>query len=164
MNIGILSDSHGDTQSLAALIEQMPKLDALCFLGDIASDATYIEEHIAKSGRQIAFYAVRGNNDYYASAPDQITLDLCGKKILMVHGHLQRVKSDLMTLCYRAQELNADVALFGHTHRQYCAYDYGVLMINPGASGCARYGGQRASAAVLQISSNGSMKVKQISI
>ena len=41
--IGVFSDSHGDERSLERLLEQMGRLDAACFLGDIASDAAYLE-------------------------------------------------------------------------------------------------------------------------
>ena len=58
MNIGVVSDSHGDTQSLRALVEKMGKLDALCFLGDISDDARYLEDWLALRSERIAFYAV----------------------------------------------------------------------------------------------------------
>ena len=36
VRIGVLSDSHGDRESLDGLLAAMGALDALCFLGDIA--------------------------------------------------------------------------------------------------------------------------------
>ena len=43
IRIGVFSDSHGDKQALDALLEKMGPIDAACFLGDIASDAAYLQ-------------------------------------------------------------------------------------------------------------------------
>lgn len=43
MRVGIFSDSHGDRNALDALLEKMGHIDAACFLGDIASDAAYLQ-------------------------------------------------------------------------------------------------------------------------
>ena len=66
VRIGVLSDSHGDRQSLDGLLAAMGALDALCFLGDIASDGAYLQERLEQRGAPTAFYAVRGNNDLIA--------------------------------------------------------------------------------------------------
>src|SRR5699024_9790785 len=41
---------------------------------------------------------------------------LGGLNILLTHGHLLRVKENLMTIQYAAREKEAEVLLFGHTH------------------------------------------------
>ena len=37
--VGLFADSHGDCGSIWRLMEQMGYLDAVCFMGDVASDA-----------------------------------------------------------------------------------------------------------------------------
>ena len=43
-----------------------------------------------------------------------------------------RVKSSLTHLSYRAEELACQAAFFGHTHRAFCGYVGGALLLNPG--------------------------------
>lgn len=162
MNIGVVSDSHGDRQALKDLLAAMGRLDALCFLGDMSRDALFLEEQLGKRSVRTAFYAVRGNNDSYSKEPEEMVLTLEGCKILMVHGHRQRVKQGLMSLSLRAQEVGAQVALFGHTHRPHMSCDHGVLLLNPGAAGRGLYSLQPSRAAVLCIGSAGEMQVREI--
>src|SRR5699024_5856961 len=49
------------------------------------------------------------------------------------HGHLFDIKSSLMKLEYRAQEVGADIICFGHSHVAYAENINGRLFINPGS-------------------------------
>jgi putative phosphoesterase len=133
LRIGVVSDSHGHVPALryalAALMRGGP-LDALCFLGDGAGDLRALG---SADGLPRAVYAVRGNNDLFADLPDQLTLTLGGQRFLLTHGHRERVKLHRLQLLLRAQEEEAQVVLFGHTHRAECGYEQGVLLLNPGA-------------------------------
>lgn len=164
MNIGVVSDSHGDTQSLRALVEKMGKLDALCFLGDISDDARYLEDLLALRSERIAFYAVRGNNDFYSHDPEEIVLTLEGRRILMVHGHRQGVKQGLLRLSLYAQQKGADVVLFGHTHMAHAERDGDMLMLNPGAAGRGFFASQPLRAAVLCLEADGRIKVREVQL
>ena len=135
MRIGVMSDSHGDRASLDRLLDAMGKMDALCFLGDIASDGAYLQERLCARGADTAFYAVRGNNDLASPLPDELTLTIAGKRIFLTHGHMQRVKSGLLNLTYAARERSADVALFGHTHMRCCQYELGGCSSIPARRG-----------------------------
>ena len=147
--VGIFSDSHGDQQALSDLLEKMGHLDAVCFLGDVASDADYLETQTALMPNHPRFYAVRGNNDYYmCTLQESLMAEIGGKRFFMTHGH--RFTS-LMNLALRAKENGADVALFGHTHRALCEEAYGVLLLNPGSAGNYCRGGA-ARATVLEMS------------
>lgn len=141
--VGVFSDSHGDKQALADLLEKMGCVDAVCFLGDIASDADYLESLVAVMPNHPRFYAVRGNNDYMCLLQDTLIAEIGGKRFYMTHGHRYR---DLMSLAFRARENEADAALFGHTHVPLCEEAYGVLLVNPGSAGnYCRGGTARAS-------------------
>lgn len=164
MTLGILSDSHGALKNAQALIQKMGDIDALCFLGDVAQDISTMEEALSKKRTPVALYAVKGNNDITSSLPEEQVLTLAGKRILLTHGHVQGVKQGRMRLNLRAREVQADVALFGHTHCAYVSYDYGVLTINPGAV-CGGYGGGVPRAAVLTLDErDGQMHVVQITL
>lgn len=145
--VGIFSDSHGDCRSIMKLLEQMGRIHAACFLGDIASDAAYLQQLLAAMPGEPPLYAVRGNNDFASMLPDSRMAEIGGKRFYMTHGHLH---ANLMSLALRAKENEADVALFGHTHQPLCEYAYGVLLLNPGSAGSYCRGG-RARASVLEI-------------
>ena len=155
--IGVFSDSHGDERSLERLLEQMGRLDAACFLGDIASDAAYLEARLAAMPHHPVFYAVRGNNDFASMLPDSRMAEIGGKRLYLTHGHLH---VNLMSLALRAKENEADVALFGHTHQPLCEYAYGVLLLNPGSAGSYCRGG-RPRASVLEIEGD-RLRVKDV--
>ena len=159
--IGVFSDSHGDKQALCDLLEKMGYIDAACFLGDVASDADYLESLVAVMPNHPRFYAVRGNNDYaYACFLQETCMaQIGGKRIYMTHGHRH---TSLMSLAYTAKENGADVALFGHTHRAFCEEAYGVLLLNPGSAGNYCRGGA-ARASVLEIEGN-NMRVVDITL
>lgn len=162
MNIGVVSDSHGDTDSLRALVNKMGELDALCFLGDVSDDARDLETWLAQCGRRTAFYAVKGNNDFAAFEPEEMTLTLAGHRVLMVHGHRQGVKQGLLRLSLYARQKGADIVLFGHTHRAHVGRDGDVLLVNPGAAGVGFWVSQPPRAAVLCVQADGSVQVREV--
>ena len=151
IRVGVFSDSHGDTRALDELLEKMGYVDAVCFLGDVAGDADHLAGRLGAMPNRPPLYAVRGNNDYYSTCllPWELFIELGGKRIYMTHGH--KLVSE-MSLVYKAQEMQADIALFGHTHYPYCETVQGVLLLNPGSAGNYCRGG-RARASVLEIRS-----------
>ena len=99
--VGVFSDSHGDREALARLLEKMGHIDAACFLGDVASDANFLREKLAEMPHGPVLYAVRGNNDLASMLPDDMLIELGGKRIYMTHGHL--VSSPLSAFLYRVK-------------------------------------------------------------
>ena len=161
IRVGVFSDSHGDYNALDELLEQMGYVDAVCFLGDVEGDAEHLRGRLGAMPNRPMLYAVRGNNDYYNTCflPWELLIELGGKRIYMTHGH-KLVSA--MSLVYKAQEAQADIALFGHTHQYYCEEEQGVLILNPGSAGNYCRGG-RARACVLEIR-NGACKVSQVAL
>ena len=58
-----------------------------------------------------------------------------GVRIFGTHGHRYGVKQGLLRFSLAAQEQQAQVALFGHTHIPYCRQEGGLWLLNPGACG-----------------------------
>ena len=129
--IGVVSDSHGDRGRLEYALMKMEaggRLDALIHCGDMASDADFI------GGNILQVVAVRGNCDgWMAEAPIDMRLDIGGVNFYVTHGHKYGVKSGTATLASIATGQGAQICCFGHTHIPHCAYENGVLMLNPGA-------------------------------
>lgn len=135
MKLLILSDSHGrlDTARQAILSE---KPHEVIHLGDYVRDA----EILRREFPQIPVSNVPGNCDYGISLPETQLLEREGKRILLTHGHMYGVKTTYIRAIYAALEQEADILLFGHTHRAECFQEKGVWVMNPGAAGTGRYG------------------------
>ncbi|MBR5302400.1 MAG: metallophosphoesterase [Clostridia bacterium] len=161
MRVGVFSDSHGDSRALDELLDKMGYLDAVCFLGDVARDAEHLRDRLAAMPNKPQLYAVRGNNDYYSTCqlPWELLIELDGVRVYMTHGH--RIVSD-MSLVYKAQELEARVAMFGHTHAHYYAVEQGIVLLNPGSAGNYCRGG-RARASILEIN-RGQIRVSNVTL
>ena len=57
---------------------------------------------------------------------------------MLCHGDRYRVDMGLISLKYRASEVGARVALFGHTHRSLVIEEDGILFMNPGSPALPR--------------------------
>ncbi len=147
MRVGVFSDSHGDHDALDALLEKMGKLDAVCFLGDVAGDAAHLQARLAQRPNRPPLFAVRGNNDFFSPLPLERVEEIGGVRVYMTHGHMTAGPAALL---YKAQERGAQVALFGHTHVPLCETVQGVLLLNPGSAGNYCRGG-KARACVLEL-------------
>lgn len=131
MKLLVFSDSHCETEHMLHAVRR-ERPDVILHLGDHAADADALAEEFPF----LPLYRVRGNCDFFdSSAQEQLLLQFGGVKIFAVHGHRYGVKSELLRLQYAAQEKEADVALFGHTHMPYCNARGGLQLLNPGACG-----------------------------
>ena len=113
MRILVLSDIHGDTTSTMNALTDQPTADIILFLGDGIGAIETLEQMYP----QKTFYCVAGNCDFASIEPTTRILELCGKRILMTHGHEWGVKGGLGALIAHAAEVGADIVLFGHTHK-----------------------------------------------
>lgn len=118
--------------------------DVVLHLGDNVSDVEIIKKEI---GKDVIF--VKGNCDIERSAKVEQLIELENKKILMTHGHEYGVKSSLLNLNYRAKELGADIALYGHSHIASIEKHDGVWFVNPGSVSLPR--GLRHTIAFIEI-------------
>ncbi len=132
LRIGVISDSHHDPSAMQDVLSALWRggaINAVCFLGDCMNDTAAIQERLGSA----PLYSVRGNNDLMSSEPDERVVTMGGKRFLLTHGHLYRVKMHRLQLLLAAQQAEVDVALFGHTHQPECGYEQGILLFNPGA-------------------------------
>ena len=130
MKIGIVSDSHGDTHAIDAMLARPEVQGVECWLhaGDVAPDAEYLA---MLTQRRV--YKVAGNCDWPSSrVPDTEVISLAGHRILLAHGHTFGVQYDTDLFLRQAAGEECDIAVYGHTH---CAeFLPGVItLINPGS-------------------------------
>ncbi|GHU71702.1 phosphoesterase [Clostridia bacterium] len=140
IRLAAASDAHGSRENMNRLLQALPPIDMFCYLGDTAADASYLRAALATRQPDAAFHSVSGNVGPDYDEPAELTLRLSGFKLLMVHGHILRVKLTTMFLAERAKAVGAQIALYGHTHIPDAAmWRDGVMLINPGALRDGRY-------------------------
>lgn len=122
----IVSDSHG----LQSELEEIKKrheheVELMIHCGD--SELSGSDKAIKK------FAVVRGNCDFGNDFENEIVEEVAGLRIFATHGHLFSVKSSLMNLLYRAEEIEAQIVCFGHSHVLGAEMVKDILFINPGS-------------------------------
>ena len=139
--IGLISDTHGMVRP--ELFSALGGVELILHAGDVGPDDILTElEFIAP------VEAVYGNTD----APGRPTLresidrTIGGVRIHVSHGHEVGTPSPERLVA----KYDADVIIFGHTHRQLVARLGTQLVINPGAAGARRFN-LEPSVAVLTI-------------
>ena len=133
MRIACASDAHGAKDRLKRLIDALPRVDALCFLGDMEADGDLLEALLRERQPKALFLQVAGNNDFATALPKTVETFLGETKVLITHGHLFQVKRTMLPLLLRARERECALALFGHTHAPLDLSQDGVRLVNPGA-------------------------------
>ncbi len=127
MKILVVSDSHGRTEDIEFLKEKHgSEVAAMIHCGDSELE----KGHEALEG----FVYVKGNCDYGQDFADHQVKEVGGYRLLVTHGHLYNIGINLQRLSYKAAEEQADIVLFGHSHRPGSMMDDdGILYINPGS-------------------------------
>jgi putative phosphoesterase len=152
--IGLLSDTHVPHRLAALpapLFERLAGVDLILHAGDL-DDPIILDE----LGQIAPVQAVRGNRHLQSPWPNDqrlplvLELEIEGQRIIVTHGHLslwnnildkfrllipgyyKRVNSHLIQRVSRAFP-DADVYVFGHSHRALVERCNGALFVNPGA-------------------------------
>jgi len=126
--LALVSDSHGRSAWLKQALPLMKDADLIVHLGDGEKDWEGLRDDLP-----CPLLQVRGNCDWFSASPDLITQKLDGIQALFTHGHLYSVKQGLDTLYFAAQEKEAQIVAFGHTHVPLVDAYRGVYFINPGS-------------------------------
>lgn len=135
MKICIFSDSHGYAANMIEAV-RLEKPTLCFFLGDGETDLVTLRNRYP----DLPINTVRGNCDLRSTQPLVLNAVVAGVRFFAVHGHQHEVKYDdtARELCYAALRADADVVLFGHTHRPYLDHHLGMIILNPGTIGYVR--------------------------
>lgn len=130
MKILVISDTHGETYRAEKVIKGLKNIDMIIHLGDYVRDARKLSALYPR----IPMEYVYGNCDFSTKdVPSEKVLDCCGKKIFITHGHHYSVKRGYDKLYDKAEEVDADILLFGHTHIDDIDEENGHVLLNPGS-------------------------------
>ena len=130
MLIGLISDTHGLMRESA--LAALRGADLILHAGDVGP------LDVLDALRGLApVNAVYGNVDEpgHRDLPASFETELLGQRIHMSHGHeLGSPTPEALVARY-----DADILIYGHTHRALVKELRGTLVINPGAAGAARF-------------------------
>lgn len=120
-----MSDTHGNAEIIERVKQYHPNVDAVIHCGDseLPYDHPYLQD----------VHRVGGNTDRDDNYLDEILFRVNDERIYVTHGHLYDVKSSVLKLTYRAQELGANIVCFGHSHILGAELINDTLFINPGS-------------------------------
>lgn len=125
----IFSDTHGYLRDIPYL-RHPEEYDYLIYLGD-----GYEEVKNWADGKNLdgKFIGVTGNCDFAPSVSRQKIFEIESIRIFITHGDIYHVKSDYKQIYSKARKLNADIAMFGHTHYADHQVIDGIHLFNPGS-------------------------------
>ncbi len=115
-----------------------PDAEVIFFLGDGLAEV----DVLSREEPERFWIAVRGNCDFYSSFRNGVAkkserISLEGYSIVATHGDLWGVKYSDEGLLRLAEQTDADIVLFGHTHKPYAKYisegEKSVYLFNPGS-------------------------------
>lgn len=130
IRIGLISDTHGLLRP--QVHEVFAGVSRILHAGDVCSDTILVE-----LGLIAPTQAVFGNCDdpWDPSLREAIDVTVGRLRIHVQHGHeLGRPRPAQVAEAY-----DADVCVYGHTHKQVIERVDGRLIINPGAAGPRRF-------------------------
>ena len=181
MNVGVISDIHGNRVALDAVMADMPDVDALVCAGDVVgynpfhSDCVeFVRERgvppvMGNHDRAVAGYGSFGFNSMagagVAHAREQLSEDQLAwlgalpdsryefdDRVRIVHGHPDDPDRYTYPRAFGPELLGDEAALImGHTHVQHHEIYDGGVVMNPGSVGQPRDGDPRAAYAVLDL-------------
>ena len=142
----VVSDSHGRNQYLKAVIEKEKPFDMLIHCGDVEGNLY----SIVGTDPGFDVHVVRGNCDY-SGYSDMTLVEVSGKRILVTHGHLCRIRTGTEGLLREAVRHRADIVCYGHSHVPDITYSHGRLLLNPGSIAEPRQMPRKRTYAILTI-------------
>ena len=128
MKLAVFSDAHRNIKPMQAAVEELDNIDYLIYAGDGLDKVIN-----SKISEEFEILAVRGNCDYGVGYPLEKVIKIAGVRIFLTHGNRYRIKRGFDQLYYRAQEVEADIVIFGHTHCRYVQEIDDLLLFNPGS-------------------------------
>ena len=128
--VGLISDTHGLVRN--EVHEALNGVEMILHAGDVGG-----QEILDELGLIAPVRAVFGNTDPEDTPGlvQEISITIGGLRVHVSHGHEVGPPSPAKLV----ERYDADVLVYGHTHRQLVTRIGGRLVINPGAAGPRRF-------------------------
>lgn len=179
MRIGLVSDIHGNFKALSRAFDLMGPVDEIFCLGDAINQFRFSNETVGLL-RERGARTILGNHEelflgaggerarahtwidrellsWLADQPSRREIEMCGKRLLVIHSTPWSPTGEYVTPHNRAfarfGETGADIVFYGHTHQKVAERVNGALVVNPGSTGEQRMGHNnfQMSCAVLDV-------------
>lgn len=144
MRLLVVSDTHGKAP-LGVIAKLAAACDRVVHLGDGFDDGQKLSLM-----QPTPVIQVLGNSDLPLSVVPEKIIEIEGWTLLLTHGHRYGVKSSLVKLVAHAEEMGANLALFGHIHRRVWEDAGGVKAFCP-SSAAYNYDGTPPSVGILDL-------------
>ncbi|MGH7482811.1 MAG: metallophosphoesterase family protein [Longimicrobiales bacterium] len=144
MRIGLISDTHGRLRP--EVFHVFAGVDRIIHAGDVGSPDILVE--LAAIAEVTAVIGNTDGFDLIDRLPEQTAVDAAGWRIEIEHGH--RIAGGPRPAPLRERHPDADVIVYGHTHRPLEDRAGGAIVVNPGAAGPPRFD-LRPSVAILSL-------------
>ena len=150
MKILIVSDTHGRHQALDRALEEAGKIDMFIHLGDVEGGEDYLEAVV-----ECEKHIIRGNHDFFTELPREEEFEIGPYHAFITHGHYYYVAMEVDTIIEEARSRNADIVMFGHTHKPYIEIDEDVTILNPGSVSYPRQPDHMPTFLIMEIDDEG---------
>jgi len=138
--IGLVGDTHSRGGLPSWLRDALAGVVAVLHAGDVLTP-----EVLEDLSGVAPVFVVRGNNDAHPW-PLERTLLWQGRTIRLLHGHLGAATAREAA---RAGAKDAEIVVYGHSHRSENTSEGGVLFVNPGSPTQPRGGLRQAAVLVM---------------
>lgn len=155
MKILVVSDTHGDNSNFLKVLEREKERDMIFHCGDVSGG-----EYTIIASAECPVEMVAGNNDFFSPLEQELEFDVAGKKVLLTHGHQYYVSVDPLFIKKEAISRGIDILCYGHTHQPVVNVENEIVVINPGSLTYPRQHGRIPTYVVLEIDSEGVVKVE----
>ena len=92
-----------------------------------------------------------GNNDFFSDNLREMEVVFGTKKAFMTHGHYYYVSLGPERIIEEGKMRNADIVMFGHTHKPFLEMIDGMIVLNPGSLSYPRQEGRKGSYIMMEI-------------
>ena len=146
----IVSDTHRHNENLEIVLKKVGHIDMLIHCGDAEGTEGHIQQIC-----ECPLYIVSGNNDVFSKLPYEINFEIDKYKAFLVHGHTYYDSVGIERLLDEAKARQADIVIFGHTHRPVIELRDNIMVINPGSISYPRQEGKIPSYVIMEIDKYG---------
>lgn len=139
----LFSDSHGDKKAVAYILDNYQKTcDMAVFCGDGCQDVIdkiKIPLVMVKGNNDSAFLNVKNDKGAKLQKLDDVVFfNAFGKKIMVTHGHLYGLYTNVNALLKTAKLNTCDIVIFGHLHVLCDKTYFNTRLISPGSCSLPR--------------------------
>ena len=136
VRLAVLTDTHGNGNAAAEALESTGPFDFFLHLGDGVEDGRRLAHDLG-----LNFMGVAGNEDFMSGEPERLAFEASGWRLFLIHGHQTDInpfqprdvfEEHLDALAWMAGREEAEVLLFGHTHKAMVQKRNGLIIGNPG--------------------------------